>query len=170
MVENEMKNNLADELRSVAAMPQIRVLKWTIYKVVTPLLVIFIIWPIYWGSLGIEHPFEKAFTHGDLLIFAALILIETVIEGEGSEVRDFRFHLGRHTALVLAVVSLILFTVVKVDIMRSEALPVYHKMRFYGGLGWAIAILAGVLSFYAYSRESYNKVSAKVSSLEQPGP
>ncbi len=149
---------------------EIRLLKWAIYKVAVPLLVMVIIWPIYGFSLGIEHPFAKAFAHADLLIFSALILTEAAIEGEYSHLKDWRFHLGRHIALGLALISLILFTVVKIDVMRSEQSPDYYKMQVYGYLGWFMAILSGLLSIYEYWKVSYHKATEKLSDLVQPGP
>jgi hypothetical protein len=148
--------------------PQIKVLKWVIYKVVAPLLVILIIWPVYGFSLGIKHSFEEAFSHGDLLIFSALILIEAFIEVEYNFVRDWRFHLGRDTALVLAVVALILFAVVKIDVMREASSPDYYKMLIYGRVGWCMAVLAGLLSIYDYWRACYNRADAKLNSFQQP--
>lgn len=129
---------------------EVRLIKWIIYKVAIPLTVMFIIWPIYSFSLNLEHSFEKAFSHADLLIFSALILTEAAIEGEYIQIRNWRFQLGRHIAIALAFISLILFIVVKFDVMRAEGHPNTEKMYMYSCLGWFMALLSGIISIYTF--------------------
>jgi hypothetical protein len=163
-------SSIPQENSSTEVIWEIRVLKWVLYKVFAPLLVMLIIWPIYWFSLGVDYPFEKAYADAGLLIFSALVLMEAAIEGEYSHIKDWRFHLGRHIALILALLSLILFTVVKIDVTRNEHTPDYHKMLIYAWIGWFMAILSGILSIYEYWRASYHKATKKLDSIVQPGP
>ena len=124
----------------------------------------FIIWPIYSYALQLEHPFEKAFAHADLLIFAALILTEAVIEGEQTLIRDWRFQLARHLGLLLAFVSLIMFVVVKFDVMRENA-PSTDKMYIYSCIGWFMALLAAVISMYSFYKTAYQRANESLISL-----
>ena len=165
-----MTNNLTEPHWTGESTPQIRLLKWILFKVVAPLVVIFIIWPIFGFSLDIHNSFEKAFAHGDLFVFSALILIEAAIEGEQSHIGDWRFHLGRFISIILALVSIIGFVVVKMDVMRDELNPDFYKLFIYGTIGWFMAILAGILSIYYYWRASYKQALLKLSSFEQPNP
>ena len=146
---------------------EVRMVKWTVYKVIVPLVVILIIWPIYSYALQTEHPFEKAFAHADLLIFSALILTEAVIEGEHTLVRDWRFQLGRHMALLLAFVALILYVVVKFDVMRYEDSPNTNKMYVYSCVGWFMAVLSALISVYSFSKTSYQEATKELRSLAQ---
>lgn len=146
---------------------EVRLVKWIIYKVIIPLIVMFVIWPISEYSLGLHHAYEKAFAHGDLLIFAAFVLIEVVIEGEHKHVKNWRFQLGRHTAFVLAFVSLIFFIVVKIDVLRSEEAPNIGKMYMYSCVGWFMAVLAGIISIYAFWKTAYDRTTKELDHLAQ---
>lgn len=146
---------------------EIRMVKWAVYKVIIPLVVMLIIWPIYYYALQIDHSFEKAFAHAELLIFSALILTEAVIEGEHTLVADWRFQLGRHIALLLAFIALILFVVVKFDVMRHEQSPNASKLYFYSCVGWGMAVLSALISMYSFSKTAYQEATKKLKGLAQ---
>ena len=146
---------------------EISLIKWIVCKVIIPLVVILIIWPIYYYALQLGHPFEEAFGHADLLIFSALILTEAVIEGERTLMQDWRFQLARHTGLILAFVALILFVVVKFDVMRTENSPNPDKLYFYSCIGWFMALLSAIISIYSFSKTAYQRANQGLSKLAQ---
>lgn len=145
-------------------------IKWSVYKVFIPLAVMLIVWPIYYYALEVDHPFAKAFAHAELLIFSALLLTEAVIEGEQTLVTDWRFQLARHITLLLAFVALILFVVVKFDVMRSEQSPNPHKMYFYSCIGWGMALLSALISMYSFSKTAYEEATKELNQLAQELP
>ena len=146
---------------------EIRMIKWSVYKVFIPLAVMLIIWPIYYYALEIDQPFAKAFTHAELLIFSALLLTEAVIEGEHTLVADWRFQLGRHVTLLLAFLALILFVVVKFDVMRNENSPNPDKMYFYSCVGWGMAVLSALISVYSFSKTAYEEATKEFNQIAQ---
>src|ERR1700752_112659 len=145
---------------------EISMIRWVVCKVIIPLVVMAIIWPIYSYALQLEHSFEKAFAHADLLVFSALILTEGLIEGEQTLISDLRFQLARYGGLILAFVSLIMFVVVKFDVMRENS-PNTEKMYIYSCIGWLMALLAAVISMYSFYKTAYQRANESLTSLAQ---
>lgn len=90
-----------------------------LWKVFFPLFLILIIYPLYAVFLKIDHPFQRAFAHGDLLIFSALILVEAAIELK--DVKSRYDELLRFVAMAVMVV----FGMVKYGAMIRE--PHLHQ-------------------------------------------
>jgi hypothetical protein len=55
---------------------------WFLWKVLAPYGFLLVIWPAYSMRSGMNAPFSAAFAHGELLVFAAVLLIEVSFEGE----------------------------------------------------------------------------------------
>src|SRR5262249_16227392 len=55
---------------------------WFVWKVAAPFAFLILIWFAYSWRDDMPHPFGAAFAHGELLIFAAVLLIEVSFEGE----------------------------------------------------------------------------------------
>lgn len=93
-----------------------------LWKVLFPLLLILIIYPLYALLLKIDYPFQRAFAHGDLLIFSALIMVEAAIELKESKSNydePLRF---------VAMLTMVIFGLVKYGAMLRE--PHLHTVDF----------------------------------------
>jgi hypothetical protein len=93
---------------------------WFGWKVALPFLLILSIYGLIRFILEIPDPFARAFAHGDLLIFSALVLLEAATEGE---------HLGKETTMmmviriaarILAILLIVGFIATKSDILFKE--------------------------------------------------
>jgi hypothetical protein len=49
-----------------------KMIDWLFSRVFLPFLILMLMWPIYKWFFDLPHSFERAFAHGDLLIFSAL--------------------------------------------------------------------------------------------------
>jgi hypothetical protein len=97
-----------------------QILNWIGWKVLLPLLLLFLIWPMYGWVLHLPHPFVRAFAHGDLLIFSSLILLEAAIEGEHIPHQSFWSLFGRVIAKIFAVVFIAIYGVLKYKAVLNE--------------------------------------------------
>jgi hypothetical protein len=155
-------------------LPNIKLYNWTALKVILPLLVLFLIYPLCGFTLDLDHPFQRAFQHGDLLVFSALILVEAAFELESSNLRDSGIHLVQLIAMMLAIFSIFTFVAVKFDVLRNEEAAhlnliqnYWLKMGVYACLGWCTAILSGVATVYAIVYASYREASYKLLEISQ---
>lgn len=85
-----------------------------LWKVLFPLFLILIIYPTYALLLKVDYPFQRAFAHGDLLIFSALIMVEAAIELKESKSNydePLRF---------VAMLTMVIFGLVKYGAMLRE--------------------------------------------------
>ncbi|HXM59842.1 MAG TPA: hypothetical protein VN950_03230 [Terriglobales bacterium] len=55
---------------------------WFLWKVLAPYGLLIVIWFAYSMRRDVNSPFTSAFAHGELLVFAAVLLIEVSFEGE----------------------------------------------------------------------------------------
>lgn len=156
-----------------------------LWKVFFPLFLILIIYPLYAVFLKIDHPFQRAFAHGDLLIFSALILVEAAIELK--EVKSRYDELLRFVAMLMMVV----FGMVKYGAMIRE--PHLHEsaaagmppeaaaavgqvaseaaaeLSAFSFFNCAVAACAVAASLYAFLHAVRRKSVSQVDKLEQ-GP
>jgi hypothetical protein len=137
-------------------------INWIGWKVLLPLMLISILWPLIHFILEIPHSFGRAFAHGDLLIFSALVLMEAATEGEQNQDQTMTMEVVRIIAKILAIVFIVGFVATKADILRKEnelaitAVPGGHdllakKMMAYSCLNCTVAlvsVLSSVLLFW----------------------
>jgi len=70
----------------------------------------------------LEHPFSKACSPGELLIFSAVILIGAAGESEPFETHNWRIGALRRAALLLGIVLVLSLGPVKFDAVNKERL------------------------------------------------
>ena len=98
------------------------------------MFLILVIYPVYALLLKIDHPFQRAFSQGDLLIFSALIMVEAAIELKNAQ--------SRYDDLLqfIAMATMVVFGFVKYGAMLRE--PHLHLGNLNGLSAEAIAALA----------------------------
>src|SRR5947209_2914352 len=95
-------------------------LNWMGWKVLLPLILIILIWPLYGKLLHLPHPFVRAFAHGDLLIFSSLVLMEASIVGEHIPQQSFWSLFNRIAAKIAAIVIIAIYAAIKYSVVLSE--------------------------------------------------
>ncbi len=92
---------------------------WISWKVVMPLAMTLLLFAAYKWVMLMKHPFEKAFAHGELMMFAALLMIEAALEESQS---DTRGHMYAINPVIMVLSVLVLFTLglTKQDMMLQE--------------------------------------------------
>lgn len=93
---------------------------WIGWKVVLPLLLILSIYGLIRFILEIPEPFGRAFAHGDLLVFSALVLLEAATEGEHLQKETTRSMAMRLGARILAILLIVGFIATKSDVLYKE--------------------------------------------------
>jgi uncharacterized membrane protein len=101
------------------------------------------------------YPFAHAFAHGDYLLFALLLLIETGIESDHLFHEKVWLETLRNASLLMALIFTLLFAGSKWDMTivlptAAEALR-HQRMSVYAVLNCCaagVAILMGLVSFY----------------------
>src|SRR5437764_248684 len=103
-----------------------RMREWFLWKVVLPFLFLLLMWPVYRLAMHRADAYEKAFAHGELLIFSALVLIEIGIEMKYSDTsaENLWTDLARIAAIILIFMFGFLHYAVIID---EEAKPVSHR-------------------------------------------
>jgi hypothetical protein len=113
-----------------------RLRNWCIWKVLLPLGLLALLWPVNAIILGLPHAFESAFAHGELLIFSVLILLEAAVEGEHLRRQSQWFQAALGVTKVSAFFVLFIFGFIKADMLRNgeelnglSALPTLQRTR-----------------------------------------
>lgn len=139
-----------------------------IWKVFVPFLLIILIYPIFMIVVKVHHPFERAFAHGELLIFSALILIEAAVELKRAE-------LGYDEALrALAMLTIFIFGFMKYQAMQQERyletgdLAAINQLFAFSFFNCAVAAFAIAVSIYAFLQAIRTENIEKVQELEKP--
>jgi hypothetical protein len=155
-----------------------RLRNWCIWKVVLPLGMFALFYPLYRYVLELGHPFQSAFAHGDLILFSVLILLEAAVEGEHIRYRGAWFHVGMHLAKVMAFFLILVFGFIKTDVMLQEIKigtlknpgPVFVKLEFYSYLNWIIASFAVVYSLLAFWSVVAREASERLAEFAEINP
>jgi uncharacterized membrane protein len=95
-------------------------LNWIGWKVLLPLILLVLIWPLYGSMLHLPHSFIRAFAPGDLLIFSSLILMEAAIEGEHLPHQSFASLLARMLAKIFAIVFIASYVAIRYSVVLHE--------------------------------------------------
>lgn len=106
-----------------------RMIDWLVWKVTLPLIIFVVIWLAYKWVCKMDHPFERAFAHGDLLIFSALVLIEAVTEGEHQHGQSNFKRVGLQLAKVVAISFIMIFGFIKYDVIINERAAVQEAVK-----------------------------------------
>lgn len=154
MIDGKLKE-IAEEQRELSSE---RLRNWCIWKVVLPLGMLALFYPMYRFVLELEHPFERAFAHGDLILFSVLILLEAAVEGEHIRKQGAWFHLRLHLAKVAAILLILIFGFVKTDVMLQESkigdisshADVFRKFLVYSYFNWLVALVAVIYSLFSF--------------------
>jgi hypothetical protein len=154
-----------------------------LWKVFFPLFLILIIYPVYAFFLKVDHPFQRAFAHGDLLIFSALVMVEAAVELK--EVRSRYDELLRFVAMS----AIVIFGFVKYGAMLREsnlhhgdvsglapeaaaaAVRAAHEaavdLHAFSFFNCAVAACAVIISLYSFLHAVRKKNRSGVEALEQ---
>lgn len=151
-----------------------RALDWCVWKAFIPLLLMGLFWPIYGIILNLEHPFERAFAHGDLLLFAALLLIEAAVEGEQVRNENFRARLGRQMSKGSAIILIFIFGFLKYDVMMQEGrlaeegarAAVFSKLAGYAYFNLLVAVAAVLYGMYSFWKSVEREHEERLSEFE----
>lgn len=138
-----------------------RAVNWCIWKALLPVFLLGLLWPVYGVILKLPHPFQRAFCHGDLLVVAALILIEASLEGDHIEKQSGTFRLWCNIGRLIAVLLIFLFGFMKYDaILQESALAraavvdqwqILDKLRVYACFNCSVAVVSLVASFLTFA-------------------
>lgn len=93
-----------------------RLINWCIWKVALPLGMLLLLWPLY-ETVPLKYPFESAFAHGDLILFAVLILLEAAVEGDHIRAPGI-WRTGMNLARLGAIFLVVVYCVVKMDVVQ----------------------------------------------------
>lgn len=100
-----------------------RAINWCVWKLAMPAVLIVALLPFYWWIMTLEHPFQRAFAHGDLILFAAILLFEISVEAEWGNRQPRRLKVTTAVTKAVAALFMALFWVIKHStILHEEAL------------------------------------------------
>lgn len=126
-----------------------------LWKCLVPLIAVIIIWPVGAFIVNTDHSFQKVFSDGDLLIFASLLLIGIFIEfkkiqlSQENLLYDNELDKDANIALVFAIIFLIIFGAIKVDILTNDYIieaNVDPKLTYYSITNIIIAFFAVIFA------------------------
>jgi hypothetical protein len=139
-----------------------------IWKVVVPFLLLMILFPVYILIVKVHYPFERAFAHGELLIFSALILIEAAVELKRAQVGFDELLRG------FALLAIFLFGFMKYQAIQQEPhlekgeVEAISQMFAFSFFNCTVAIFAVAASMYAFLHAVRSENIKKVQGLENP--
>jgi len=138
-----------------------------VWKVFVPFLLIILIYPIFMIVVKVNHPFERAFAHGELLIFSALILIEAAVELK-------RARLGYDELLRAgAMLTIFIFGFMKYEAMQQERhleadeMAAINQLFAFSFFNCAVAALAIAVSVFAFLQAIRTGNTETIAHLEQ---
>jgi hypothetical protein len=146
-----------------------------VWKVFVPFLLIILIYPIFLIVVRVHHPFERAFAHGELLIFSALILIEAAVELK-------RAQLGYDELLRAgAMLTIFIFGFMKYEAMQQEphletqnvavAAAAVSQLFAFSFFNCVVAMFAIAVSIFAFLKSVNNENTETITHLEKrPNP
>jgi hypothetical protein len=124
---------------------RVELLQWFVWKVITPVVLIGMFWPIFAASGNLQHPFSKAFTPGELLLFSAVLLIEAGGQGRHHE------HLGLEFLRLIALIGGILLVAALVA-LKLFAISEFdeHRLTLYSCFACSVTLFSIVVSLLAF--------------------
>jgi hypothetical protein len=142
-----------------------------VWKVFVPFLLIILIYPIFLIVVKVHHPFERAFAHGELLIFSALILIEAAVELK-------RAQLGYDELLRAgAMLTIFIFGFMKYEAMQQEphletdnalaSAAAVSQLFAFSFFNCVVAMFAIAVSIYAFLQTIRTENDVTITHLEK---
>jgi hypothetical protein len=134
-----------------------------VWKIIIPFLLLVLVAPILSVIFPtLDYPVQRAFAHGDLLIFSGLILIEAAIELNRAEMKYSELLRGLATLMIFS------FGFVKIGAMLREhdladqkaALSAAQTLLRFSMFNVSMAVLSVVGSLYAFL-QAIRKENAK---------
>lgn len=152
-----------------------RMLDWLFSRIFMPFLILMLMWPIYKWFFDLPHSFERAFAHGDLLIFSALILLESAAEAEYAPYQSVRMGIARRCAWLFAIGCVLVFGFMKYSVMLKEPQlaispeAVIGRMKAFACLNCTIAVVSILFSAFAYWKNVDLEKTAILNTLAEQG-
>jgi hypothetical protein len=149
---------------------------WCVWKIVVPGAMLLLVWPVYAFVLSVKHPFQRAFAHGDLLIFAAMVLLEAAVEAEQVRRAGWLFRAGRQLAKAFAVIIIFLFGFIRYDVtvldpeLAHDSLGVVKKLTGYSCFNSSVAlvaVMASLLSFWSSAGREKEELLERIGGGEE---
>jgi|SRR5688500_2527894 amino acid permease len=138
-----------------------------VWKIFVPFLLIILIYPIFLVVVRVHHPFERAFAHGELLIFSALILIEAAVELK-------RARLGYDELLRAgAMLTIFIFGFMKYEAIQQERhletqnADAINQLFAFSFFNCAVATFAITVSIFAFLQAVRTENDDRIAHLEQ---
>jgi len=135
---------------------EIRMFNWCLWKALVPAILLAGLFPLYRYVLTLEHPFQRAFAHGDLILFASILLFEIGVETEGGAHRPRWLWITAAVARALAFLLMPMYWIIKHDvILKEEQLarathgasePIISKLSVYAGFSCTVAVASLVIA------------------------
>jgi len=138
-----------------------------IWKVFVPFLLIIVMYPIFLVIVKIPHPFERAFAHGELLIFSSLILIEAAVELKRSDLGYDELLRG------FATITIFIFGFMKYQAMQQEPRletenqDAINQLFLFSFINCSVSAVAIAVSIYSFLMAIRAENTARVEALEQ---
>lgn len=129
-----------------------RLRDWLMWKVWLPFIFIAVMWPVG-VAMHRSDAYQRAFAHGEFLIFGAFVLLEAALEMKHSSPPgedDF----WAEAARVAAIVIVLCYGVVNVLVAQAEEgqPPHKHDLVYYACFSCSVAVVALAVSVFSYWR------------------
>jgi hypothetical protein len=154
-------------LREIFLNPHLQTI--CIWKVLVPFLFIIVIYPIFvFVANDVNHPFERAFAHGELLVFSALILIEAAVELRRAKI-GYDEVLRALSLLPIMFYGFIKYkTMLQEPKMEHEDIAAIKQLFLFSFFNCAVAVFAVTGSIYSFLQAVRSENGKAERLLEHP--
>lgn len=136
-----------------------RLREWLMWKVWLPFIFIAAMWPVGCAMHRVDA-YERAFSHGEFLIFGAFVLLEAALEIKHSSVDDDWWG---EVARAAGIVVIFCYGFVYVLVTQAEERPTFkHDLIYYACFGCSVAIAALSIGIYSYFRAKSSAASRQL--------
>jgi len=133
---------------------------WIIWQTFLPLVLLVVIYIIEWVVLESRHPFQIAFSHGDLLLFSGLMLVSVSIHIKqmqqrlNSSLPNFWLFLIIWGTRACAFIFLLVFGILEYDVIHKgyfspSVTDIPSKLTLYSCFSCSVVVVS--LGFSAFS-------------------
>jgi hypothetical protein len=165
-----------------------RLIDSIIWRVLLPITFVVLLWPIYKYLVGLEHSFQLTFSHGELLICSAILLMEVIIELNYIDSKTTMLYTSKSVALFFVILfifafgflkyqaitaehDMIKFEIVKTDMIQDEqgATLTLNKLTGFSCLNCSVAIISvifGVCNFVAIRNKQMTTTLREATGVE----
>jgi hypothetical protein len=146
-----------------------RLRAWLAWKVFLPFVFIALMWPVYL-CFHRSDAFERAFAHGEFLIYGAIVLLEVALELKYVRDRTGDADLYSEVARIGAVVIIFIFGFTHTAVLRAEEIVVFRTdLVYYSCFGCTVATAAVSVGFYTYWKRRAALMAGKLKTVANPG-